>query len=1516
MITWKRVCAVMIAGVICTAGLPQFRSAIWETELVASAETTGSYGDLTYTAYSDCVYITDCDTSVTSVEIPEEIEGLPVTEICDNAFEDCTLLKTVTIPDQVKYIGDYAFANCTQLTDLTIPDSVVWIGNYAFRNCNSLESVTLSIYVEYVRTGAFSDCDVLQTITFENMSCMISSFSTTIPEQAEICCYENSTAYEYAKKFNRNYSIMASAASGFLGTDNQLQWNYRTDMAALTIFGEGAIPNYTSISEAPWKAYENNIKNIVIEDGITEIGDYAFYEMDNVKSVTISDTVTRIGCRAFDETFIDELEVPASVETIESYAFCSCHNVMIESPFCTLADEIVSEDGYSLLYGFDDSTVETYAKENGIAYSNMDGTYGVCGNDATWTLNAEGVLTISGTGAIFDFVSYADDTISEYDNPMTTPWYKVRDQITEVVVENGITSVGDWTFGRLVNAVSASIANSVEKLGSSVFEYSAFSNITMSQNVQNIGELAFFNCTNLTSFIVPKSVTDISWHAFYNSSLTTVIILNPECFIYDDSSTIPSDTVIYGYSGSTAETYAKAYDRSFVALDDSSTFLLKAADVSLTLNELKAANYQVEVPVFLMNNPGIEMIDFGAYFPYEAMDFIEWKVNGNYYNSFYNSFSEENFIWTTVFDLYGVTDEQLGALVFTVRDAFSEMNETSDAVTFSIELTDTDASHNVHGFTNPSGDEMSYIPISGSITILPNSDPIETGVATATTTLSQTTTTAATSAFPETVLTTKQTTMTTAATIPSDKNISYDIDEIYVYPGDEEVILPIWLTSKEEALFCQGITGVISVPELTANLISLSFGLDSSAVFFGDSGMINLNDLNQYLSMSEAGRESCDESFRWIRFALSQKSGNAANPIGELFELYLDIADEAQVEALAQQYGLNLETGEVDGKIVEYYEFPLTWAPDGEDKMISGTDVVFLPRYQCVDDTSNDLFKKQVSLQDGAIRVIINAPEATTTTTVVTTTESETFVTTTTTKATTSKAVTSSTSTTTAAQSTTTNKTTSSQTMTSATTSEAETISSETTMKTTTTTAAAATTTTTATTIITTTTITTTTTSANTTTTTTTTTTPIATTSSMVTTTVTTTTRQRQTMTFTKTDTQSTKPESTTTTSFTTTTVLTTLTSTLTTETTQIKLEDKLSGVKDNIYWTLEVDGEGIAYLHIFTDKPNVKLTSTLLTDINPKLENRSDLLEKVKKLIIDIDGVKSIGDRVFYPVSFQSGMEPLKELMSHLDTVDISASVTEINEFAFCQNSLKTLIFSETLTTIGQSAFSGTDISQIWLRMSEREIWEKEMTYSTWLSYLEDDIRYLIADQSDLELTDEMIDAVSTMQLRTVGAVAFYDCEFSDLILPANTETIDPSGIGWESVAEYNSSIQIDGFTIYGWTNSAAQKYANSTTNQLDFVAVDKLGDESRGDVNLDGKVDGTDAYLILVYYAQKSVGIPASFETITGNVNVSEDELFRNADVDENSKIDPSDAFYVLQYYTSTSVGKNVTWDQLISA
>ncbi len=119
--------------------------------------------------------------------------------------------------------------------------------------------------------------------------------------------------------------LVASAdESGSCG--NNVKWKYVTATKTLTIYGTGAMTNYSSSSSAPWYSLRNIIQKVVVEDGVTTIGNYAFYNnYTKITKLTIANSITSIGSDAFRScSGLTSLVIPNSVTTIGQAAFENC----------------------------------------------------------------------------------------------------------------------------------------------------------------------------------------------------------------------------------------------------------------------------------------------------------------------------------------------------------------------------------------------------------------------------------------------------------------------------------------------------------------------------------------------------------------------------------------------------------------------------------------------------------------------------------------------------------------------------------------------------------------------------------------------------------------------------------------------------------------------------------------------------------------------------------------------------------------------------------------------------------------------------------------------------------------------------------------------------------------------------------------------------------------------------------------------------------------------------------------
>ena len=223
------------------------------------------YGVLYYEIHAGKVTITGCDYSATGeVEIPESIEGYPVTSI-----------------------GGYAFCGCSRLTSVTIPDSVTNIGKCAFYDCKALTSVTIPDSVMSISIGTFFGCTSLTSITVDGDN---PSYSSD----------------EFGVLFNKDKTELIQYPAGNTG-------NIYVVPNSVTSIGDGAL------------SYCDRLTSITIGNGVMSIGEEAFYNCTGLISITIPDSVTNIGTYAFQNcTRLTSVIIGNGVRSIGDLVFYGC----------------------------------------------------------------------------------------------------------------------------------------------------------------------------------------------------------------------------------------------------------------------------------------------------------------------------------------------------------------------------------------------------------------------------------------------------------------------------------------------------------------------------------------------------------------------------------------------------------------------------------------------------------------------------------------------------------------------------------------------------------------------------------------------------------------------------------------------------------------------------------------------------------------------------------------------------------------------------------------------------------------------------------------------------------------------------------------------------------------------------------------------------------------------------------------------------------------------------------------
>ena len=482
--------------------------------------------DFTYTINSGKVTITKYLGNDTSVEIPSNINGYPVTSLGNSAFSRCSDLTIITIPDSVTSIGEYTFEYCTGLTSITIPNSVTSMGGDAFSNCSNLISITIPSSVTSIGYDPFGGCDSLSSITVD----------------------DNNRIYD--SRDNCNAIIKTSSNTLISGCKNTVIPNSVTSIdryafSRRSTLTDIIIPNsVTSIANAAF-AHCTSLTNITIPSSITRIVNDVFYGCTGLTSVTIPNSVTRIDGYAFYRcSSLTSINIPNSVTSIGRGVFSGCTSLAS----VTIPNSVTSMENDVFLGCSSLTSITIPSSVTSLGY----GMFGGCSNLST--------IRVDPNNSVYDSRDNCNGIIISSSNTLMTACkntvipnsitkidgyaYYYCDTLTSITIPSNVTSIGYHTFEGCDNLSDIYFTGTQEQFNSiSSGDTGLSSNVTVHTNVIVADNIVYKRAEDNTLIMfrylgdsdiltIPdnvggSNVISIDSQAFQNNEyLTTVTIPN------------------------------------------------------------------------------------------------------------------------------------------------------------------------------------------------------------------------------------------------------------------------------------------------------------------------------------------------------------------------------------------------------------------------------------------------------------------------------------------------------------------------------------------------------------------------------------------------------------------------------------------------------------------------------------------------------------------------------------------------------------------------------------------------------------------------------------------------------------------------------------------------------------------------------------------------------------------------------------------------------------------------------
>ena len=452
-------------------------------------------------------------TAMTEITIPET-----VTEIGETAFYYCIGLREVTLPTALTQTSDLLFSLSENITAIKLPDNLKIIGTGTFHGCTNLKEIVIPESVTNINDRAFGYCENLEQIVFAGDApafheTAFSNVETYVKYPANNSTWTTDIIQDYGgtitwvayiedhtHEYDEDHKCECGAIGGSCGEN--LNWAFDEE-GTLRISGSGAMDAIAFDSVAgqyltPWKDWQDHIKSVVIESGITDVADQAIGSCENLATITIPATVTKLGdfailsCPSLKEIQVDDENLHYC--TVDGVLYSKDMTTLIKYPACRPGTAYTVPDTVTKLMhtAFDSSSnLVNITLPDNITVLDTD-TFADCTSLKNIRLPKN--LTQMEAGSIFWKCSSLE-SIEIPDNVQVigVSAFAYCPNLKQVTLPTGLKKNDGHAFGRCESLETITIPAGVNCLEYKIFEGSGLKSITFEGDAPDFHEEAFTN---------------------------------------------------------------------------------------------------------------------------------------------------------------------------------------------------------------------------------------------------------------------------------------------------------------------------------------------------------------------------------------------------------------------------------------------------------------------------------------------------------------------------------------------------------------------------------------------------------------------------------------------------------------------------------------------------------------------------------------------------------------------------------------------------------------------------------------------------------------------------------------------------------------------------------------------------------------------------------------------------------------------------------------------------------------